>query len=700
MDIHADKIQESKSQSVSNDEVQIHTGSDSTFQFVDNRPDAVAQRKLQEIANKSPRVAQLKAFQEMADNSPEVKRITQLQAMADSYSANQQLPIQRQENKTGLPDQLKSGMESVSGLSLSDVKVHRNSDKPAQLQAHAYAQGTDIHLGPGQEKHLPHELGHVVQQKKGRVKPTVQLKGKVNVNDDPGLEKEADVLGAKALQVKSPQAIQLYTSSSIDSVIQGEFINRSGIIQKEPDEDADIFSAVFGEGVNVIQKIKFLKPLNEDDDISIFSKEIPESYFLMEDLLGFFEEEATTGAVEQEISPSEDGPEAVEQGISPSEDGPEAVEQEISPSEAVDESVYDKIDEYFGYIDGTAGNGVTSNASGLGAAAIATMDVADIGRESEDDTASEQLQTFIDGVYKDINIPKKGAEKVFSGLDIVFKNTNAVVGLLSALKNSEELRQLYFEKIHSDLTPEEKAKAKKLIEKQKNSKKADLLQSIGYAASSTVGLAKAAAGGGLKLASAVAGPVVVGAGVLEAGRNIRRMGKAMTRVEDLKALKEELENELSSEQKEEPKIKELLACLDFGIQQNESKVKFNIVAGVTGSTSAVAGVGTGLVTAGLLGGAVAATVATAGLALGAAAAVGGLALAGKQLVGKFRSIRKLKPENRADVAKLLMSYFKQEGELGEVSRKIIKTLLKDEDFSKIEEKKLEALVMSKLRTTN
>jgi len=58
-------------------------------------------------------------------------------------------PIQRSENKTGLPDQLKSGMESISGLSLSDVKVHRNSDKPAQLQAHAYAQGTDIHLGPG-----------------------------------------------------------------------------------------------------------------------------------------------------------------------------------------------------------------------------------------------------------------------------------------------------------------------------------------------------------------------------------------------------------------------------------------------------------------------------------------------------------------------------------------------------------------------
>ena len=50
--------------------------------------------------------------------------------------------------------------------------------------------------GPGQEKHLPHELGHVVQQKQGKVKPTTQLKGKVNINDDAGLEKEADVLGA------------------------------------------------------------------------------------------------------------------------------------------------------------------------------------------------------------------------------------------------------------------------------------------------------------------------------------------------------------------------------------------------------------------------------------------------------------------------------------------------------------------------
>jgi hypothetical protein len=102
-------------------------------------------------------------------------------------------------NLTGMPDNLKSGIESLSGYSMDDVRVHYNSSKPAQLQALAYAQGTDIHIAPGQEQHLPHEAWHVVQQKQGRVQPTTQLQG-VNVNDNEGLEKEADVMGGKAVQ--------------------------------------------------------------------------------------------------------------------------------------------------------------------------------------------------------------------------------------------------------------------------------------------------------------------------------------------------------------------------------------------------------------------------------------------------------------------------------------------------------------------
>ncbi|MGL5064913.1 MAG: DUF4157 domain-containing protein [Microcoleus sp.] len=105
------------------------------------------------------------------------------------------------ENKTGLPDNLKVGIENLSGIAMDDVRVHYNSSKPSDLQALAYTQGTDIHVAPGQEQHLPHEAWHVIQQMQGRVKPTLQAKG-VSINDDEGLEHEADVMGKKALQMK------------------------------------------------------------------------------------------------------------------------------------------------------------------------------------------------------------------------------------------------------------------------------------------------------------------------------------------------------------------------------------------------------------------------------------------------------------------------------------------------------------------
>ena len=119
-------------------------------------------------------------------------------------------------NNTGLSTQLKSGIEGLSGFSLDDVDVHYNSNKPMQLQAHAYAQGTDIHLAPGQEKHLPHEAWHIVQQKQGRVQPTTQLKA-FNINDDAGLEKEADrIIGhcEGALFPPEPLGAQLAAATS------------------------------------------------------------------------------------------------------------------------------------------------------------------------------------------------------------------------------------------------------------------------------------------------------------------------------------------------------------------------------------------------------------------------------------------------------------------------------------------------------
>ncbi|MCE7995146.1 MAG: DUF4157 domain-containing protein [Roseivirga sp.] len=115
-------------------------------------------------------------------------------------------PLPQTINNTGLPDQLKTGIEHLSGYTMDDVRVHYNSSEPAKLQAHAYAQGSDIHLANGQEKHLPHEAWHVVQQKQGRVQPTRQLKS-IDINDDDHLEKEADQMGAKATQLKTFESI-------------------------------------------------------------------------------------------------------------------------------------------------------------------------------------------------------------------------------------------------------------------------------------------------------------------------------------------------------------------------------------------------------------------------------------------------------------------------------------------------------------
>ncbi|WP_372635404.1 DUF4157 domain-containing protein [Cohnella sp.] len=78
-----------------------------------------------------------------------------------------------EQESSGLPDNLRSGIESLSGYSMDDVKVRYNSDKPAQLNAHAYAQGSDIHVASGQDQHVPHEAWHVTQQAQGRVQPSL-----------------------------------------------------------------------------------------------------------------------------------------------------------------------------------------------------------------------------------------------------------------------------------------------------------------------------------------------------------------------------------------------------------------------------------------------------------------------------------------------------------------------------------------------
>jgi hypothetical protein len=142
------------------------------------------------------------------------------------------LPIQRKKNSTGLPDNLRAGIEQLSGIDLSDVRVHFNSSQPTQLHALAYAKGAEIHVAPGQEQHLPHEAWHLVQQAQGRVQPTLQLNGQ-SINADRGLEQEADVMGAKSM-VSALRASQSVRSGSprIPELKALHASCRSGVIQR------------------------------------------------------------------------------------------------------------------------------------------------------------------------------------------------------------------------------------------------------------------------------------------------------------------------------------------------------------------------------------------------------------------------------------------------------------------------------------
>lgn len=143
-----------------------------------------------------------KTTQLVAEEEKQLKsKITQLVPEEEKQLKADTTQLKSAENKTGMPDNLKSGIENLSGVDVSDVRVHYNSSKPAQMNAHAYAQGTNIHVSPGQEKHVPHEAWHTVQQKQGRVTPTTSVNG-TPVNDSVSLETEADVMGAKANSFK------------------------------------------------------------------------------------------------------------------------------------------------------------------------------------------------------------------------------------------------------------------------------------------------------------------------------------------------------------------------------------------------------------------------------------------------------------------------------------------------------------------
>ena len=170
------------------------------LQFVDNR---MVNTLLQRVGLEDEEEFQMKTAQLQSDEEEDTLQgkfeptVQRVEDDAEGVQMKSDTVCQQKPNNTGLPDNLKAGVESLSGFSMDDVKVHYNSSQPATVQALAYTQGTDIHVAPGQERHLPHEAWHVAQQLAGRVEPTTEVGG-MPVNDNIDLEHEADVMGARA----------------------------------------------------------------------------------------------------------------------------------------------------------------------------------------------------------------------------------------------------------------------------------------------------------------------------------------------------------------------------------------------------------------------------------------------------------------------------------------------------------------------
>lgn len=208
MQQHKTAISEIQSQAIANN-LTTQKKSEANLTPVANESLSIIQQKIYTPNNDAPNNGLIIQQPDMVAKKPFVLT----QHKQNSAAASSSKPLQLKENKTGLPDNLKTGVENLSGMSMDHVKVHYNSSQPAQLNALAYAQGSNIHVAPGQEKHLPHEAWHVVQQAQGRVQPTKQFKLGVQVNDDPDLEHEADVMGKKALSLPIIQEKEISNSS-------------------------------------------------------------------------------------------------------------------------------------------------------------------------------------------------------------------------------------------------------------------------------------------------------------------------------------------------------------------------------------------------------------------------------------------------------------------------------------------------------
>jgi outer membrane protein OmpA-like peptidoglycan-associated protein len=149
-----------------------------------------------------------------------------------------------------LPPDFRAEMESILGIDLAAVRVHEGGQATA-AGALAFTRGTDIHFAPGQydpdsergRDLLGHELAHVAQQARGAVAATMQVGG-MPVNDDPGLESEADRIGQVAARgvAPGPRAAALAPAPTGGAIAQRKVEFLSGNPQDNTDGHGSVIA--------------------------------------------------------------------------------------------------------------------------------------------------------------------------------------------------------------------------------------------------------------------------------------------------------------------------------------------------------------------------------------------------------------------------------------------------------------------------
>jgi hypothetical protein len=201
-----------------------------------------------------------------------------LQRRAGNRAAVAQLRRTQAAESGGLPAQLRADIEALSGQSLEGTKVHYDSPEPRKVGAYAFAQGDDIHLAPGEERHLPHEAWHITQQRSGRVRANASLDG-TPINADPALEHEADRMGDLAMRSSSDDAAAPVQRRPTGArpVLQGAWAVAMTEAQvKRAQEDpidvlldvAEPYRALLGDGLDTISNL-YLNPTGQADEAQL-----------------------------------------------------------------------------------------------------------------------------------------------------------------------------------------------------------------------------------------------------------------------------------------------------------------------------------------------------------------------------------------------------------------------------------------------